>query len=54
MWVYLKDGTPVHVTLAKRGAKITERDIEAMREIAELLRPKPADYAQQYRDQCGG
>jgi len=39
-WITLEDGTPIHVTMAKRGAKLTEEDIKALREIAEAARRK--------------
>lgn len=42
-WITLEDGTPVHVTMAKRGMQPTEEDVKAMREIAELLRRKHAE-----------
>lgn len=37
-WFKLKDGTPVHVTMARRGQQPTEKDIEFLREIAEAAR----------------
>jgi hypothetical protein len=37
-WLALKDGTQIHVTMAKRGAKLSEKDIEVLREIAEAAR----------------
>jgi hypothetical protein len=47
-WIVLKDGTQVHVTMAKRGAKLTEKDIEALRELAEAARRAFAE-----KKQCG-
>lgn len=41
-WIELEDGTPVHVTMAKRGAKLTGEDIKALREIAEAARRQHA------------
>jgi hypothetical protein len=41
-WIELTDGTPIHVTLAKPGATLTEADINALREIAEAARRKYA------------
>lgn len=39
-WITLEDGTPVHVTMAKHSAKLTAKDIEALRAIAEAARRK--------------
>lgn len=41
-WIHLDDGTPVHVTMADRNAQLTEKDIEAFREIAERCRTVPS------------
>jgi|HubBroStandDraft_6_1064221.scaffolds.fasta_scaffold216534_5 hypothetical protein len=37
MMIKLSDGTPVHVRLAKRGQKITPRDIEAIEAVRDAL-----------------
>jgi hypothetical protein len=36
--VRLSDGTVVHVSMSKRGAKITEADIKAIEEVRDALR----------------
>jgi hypothetical protein len=43
MWLFLKDGTPVHVTMARHGEKMTQLDVEALRELAEASRRKAAE-----------
>lgn len=39
-WLKLKDGTVAHVKLGGRGAKLTTKDFEALRELAEAGRAK--------------
>lgn len=59
-WIKLKDGSTAHVTMGRRGGKLTARDIAAFEELAECLRRHNAEQRSIsvcpgcgcYRDRC--